>query len=1002
MLYPISSASTIPPLSASFYNPEERSWSTLLEAIIPLLTFPLPINCCYTSDKKTSLIHLALLYGLLYNSTDPLKKLIQTLIQSSPHNYQALNTPINCQRICHILAELDPLSTHCYQFFFDAFHDLLKLLECGPYTMDDYLPEIPLALFLSWKNRADLLQILIKSQEFLPNIGLDQKKTPFQLACQLGFVPVIGELVRYISTKKSQFNGINSLISALKNGHLDAVTFLLNHPTLSIVGFSFSQAPEEFLVTCNQYPEIAKQLLKDKRFPPDDIDFNAPSELSQAKSPRYSSLHFAVIHNLPTLFSLLLDDSRVDPNAPIAFGLEKSSLAERPHSLISLICHLKNSTLLEILLNSPKLNISPIHYPASLFKWELGYYLVIKRLLKEPSFDPNELTSFGIFHLHAAIGFKNNQLLSLLLEDPRIDVNFFVPEQGPPLQWSITKNNPEAARILLSHSKIDPNFNAAISIPPLSYSCLVDNIIITKLLLDHPLIDPNSIRSSLSPLLALCENREFSPEILKLLLNHPKININHMGKNKPHPLTMSLQKENFNLFIKLLLDPRTNPNIAIHLSNGTQETLFERSYRLYPLGEIWLYFFDHPKFSLTHHNPAISSLVPLFVRNTTRRPFPTPFLAHYLRSFCPLKVQKQCLQPFLELQNPLDALKKNPFLLCRNEAPILPAYTQNSPPLYIESVKKWHGSLEVKRLASLKEEFFHFFSELLEDGSHNILKIQSSPHIYAKYTHILDNEFWPFSLYIAYHLPRLSEEAQIVTKLDWLKEIKDSSEACVIGIIDLVHSLAHRVHVLLEPEKYQGRDLFNREATTPSNSNGLSFIQKTLDQAFSNACDKLANQTVFHLALKARMEGAPGMEAHYWKDLEALQSLWLGDTSKLALIDKDIYGKKAIEPILSTLNSLKSRSLIRDLMWQDLMQDLKILKKIEELPEVIAFRTHLSSTDFVSSDLFEQCLHSKWDPEDSLMSGICIEPHSSAIIYLAKSFPWILPTFKEPIFSPLE
>lgn len=110
--------------------------------------------------------------------------------------------------------------------------------------------------------------------------------------------------------------------------------------------------------------------------------------------------------------------------------------------------------------------------------------------------------------IHEAILKENVDIVKILVDDPRVDVNllseFYSNEDKnencyeAPLHMAIDKSNIKIVEILLSSPKIDVNIKTSHSLikenqTPLHFAVIAKNVEIIKLLLNQKGIDVNSI-----------------------------------------------------------------------------------------------------------------------------------------------------------------------------------------------------------------------------------------------------------------------------------------------------------------------------------------------------------------------------------------------------------------------------------------------------------------------------------------------------------------------------
>lgn len=164
----------------------------------------------------------------------------------------------------------------------------------------------------------------------------------------------------------------------------------------------------------------------------------------------------------------------------------------------------------------------------------VNYKKLLQVLLELDYVDPNKLMYGDELLFVKAIEPGNEDILQLLMDDPRIDPNIdrldFLGKTA--LVSACKSNNVSAVKNLLSHDKIDIN-KYSWTITPLMVACKYGHIDIVRLLLADDHIEVNktgdyraSSGASLNrtALMFACESN--NNELIRLMLDDPRIDIN--------------------------------------------------------------------------------------------------------------------------------------------------------------------------------------------------------------------------------------------------------------------------------------------------------------------------------------------------------------------------------------------------------------------------------------------------------------------------------------------
>lgn len=292
----------------------------------------------------------------------------------------------------------------------------------------------------------------------------------------------------------------------------------------------------------------------------------------------YTPLMDASYYGYDKIVKLLLDKKDIDVNIFNHLG----------HSAFSMAVKQGNLKVVQLLLKVPNIDINIIDKDGKSvlkFAYDIKNMKLIELLIKTPNINVNiyDLLSGETLLLMACANGEEN-IVKLLLQNSKTDVNKSDKYNYTPLMTAIYQGNVNIVKMLLDHPEIKINEKAHNDKTAL-YKAVEDNKIeIVKLLLNHKDIDPNIPEkwNKDSPLITASKNREMEP-IIKLLLAHPKIDVNYSTNFHETALIDAIRFTQVNN-VKLLL---AHPKIEINLRNYHKQT---------PLG---VAIFEHSRKGLT-------------------------------------------------------------------------------------------------------------------------------------------------------------------------------------------------------------------------------------------------------------------------------------------------------------------------------------------------------------------------------------------------------------------
>ena len=205
--------------------------------------------------------------------------------------------------------------------------------------------------------------------------------------------------------------------------------------------------------------------------------------------------------------------------------------------------------------------------PASINAARNGDYEIVKILLEDPRIDVNSQDKDRktlLLHIISIISISNYEILKLLLNNPKIDVNLQDNQGNTALILATFNNNAENAKLLLNNPKIDVNLQNEQGHTALLNAINKNNVVIAKILLKNHKIDVNiKNKTGLTALLLAIKVNNANNEIVKILLENPEIDVNCNFQNSFNSLIVATLANN-SVTVKILLK---NPKIDVNWQN---------------------------------------------------------------------------------------------------------------------------------------------------------------------------------------------------------------------------------------------------------------------------------------------------------------------------------------------------------------------------------------------------------------------------------------------------
>jgi ankyrin repeat protein len=195
--------------------------------------------------------------------------------------------------------------------------------------------------------------------------------------------------------------------------------------------------------------------------------------------------------------------------------------------------------------------------------WQGAESEVIRNLL-DPECDVNQLNKYKYSALHYACSYNNPQIVRLLLEDNRTDINCIGYEgQTPLLVACQSKCDPVIIQLLLEQPEFDHLIQDMSHQTPFHVAIRYKRVDIVKILLEDGRVDPSVIDNrGNSALHTACENEIGNTEIVRLLLEDARTNPMAQNFFQQNALMIACQYKLIEIIKILLEDGRTDPSVG--------------------------------------------------------------------------------------------------------------------------------------------------------------------------------------------------------------------------------------------------------------------------------------------------------------------------------------------------------------------------------------------------------------------------------------------------------
>ncbi|KAG0634405.1 ankyrin repeat-containing domain protein [Tuber brumale] len=348
-----------------------------------------------------------------------------------------------------------------------------------------------------------------------PSIRYSDSRTILSHAAEAGCVNVVRAL---LARNDADVNvpdeiGRGPLSLAALGGHKEVVELLLGHRDISINSTDCHARPALWYAVINGTTEVVAALLA-----------NPHLELNICDVHCRTTLHWACGEGLSNMVRLLLADERTDYN--------QSSVAD----------------------------LAPLDIAAS-----NGHAETVRMLLELDGIDVSKR-----WPLYSAVNSEAEEVVRLLLDDKRIDVN-----RGPggdtPLGLATRARYNLIIRLLLGRKDVLVNISATSGETPLCVVASEGNTPLVQLLLAHPGIDVNLVDiHGYTPLIsAIARGKD---EVVRLLLDDERTDVNFPYRSEHQtPLYWAVAQERCAIVRLLLSDPRVRVNSIPEANINTME-----------------------------------------------------------------------------------------------------------------------------------------------------------------------------------------------------------------------------------------------------------------------------------------------------------------------------------------------------------------------------------------------------------------------------------------------
>lgn len=355
------------------------------------------------------------------------------------------------------------------------------------------------------------------------------------------------------------YNNITPFNAACIKGNIDMVKLLLQNDKLNVYKSNDDyniDIPEEFTHDLHFNTQLLENHLE---------SYTSYSSMRHNESyiierfrDSMSPINNAVKYKHIDIIKLLLEDDRIDVNKPDKYKWTPLDIA----------CYQGYIDIVKLLLENTKLNIVDSIYEHFnyVFKHEIkleNQNEILNMLLEDGRIDVNI-----IFNISCSFGFID--IVRLLIDDERIDINKQNKNMISPLCAAIQKQHVDIIKLLLDNNEINL-YQMSRNVTAFWKAIYTNNNEIIKLLIENKNFDINEPISDdeNTPLYLLCSRAQ--DDLVKILLDDETVNVNKSNQSGITPFNSVCRtsfefintkfRDNFiNIFNMLLKDSRTDIN----------------------------------------------------------------------------------------------------------------------------------------------------------------------------------------------------------------------------------------------------------------------------------------------------------------------------------------------------------------------------------------------------------------------------------------------------------
>jgi len=326
---------------------------------------------------------------------------------------------------------MTPLSTACYHGHVEIVRLLLADRRVKVNQMKNtYISKSPLH-YACEQGRFEVVDLLLKE----PSVDVLVKDisglTPFENVC--AFWAFRSEI--FLSKIKRGYS-----IEELNSRNTKVVECFLKSDRIDPNQQQFFQKNTPFLYACKGgSKEVVDLFLKDDRIDVSVLDdrkrnglyyacFETSGECKETLRVDFPEIYQWILNSNREVVELLLADGRIDP----------AKCDYRGYSVLHAACHsgkievipplLEDSRIIDLFSQPTRIDYSsPLHLAC--FN---GNYEIVRLLLNNPLFDPNQLDAEEVTPFHVAASLGRIETCKLLLADERVDVNLALHENKLP------------------------------------------------------------------------------------------------------------------------------------------------------------------------------------------------------------------------------------------------------------------------------------------------------------------------------------------------------------------------------------------------------------------------------------------------------------------------------------------------------------------------------------------------------------------------------------------